>query len=227
MKEMVTPSEFTAVELTTVGDKSNDEGKESENVTNEQNGTKCEEEGSFGKRSISDRVASFFRFARKDSSSGNLDNVEQGLNNSKGYENGTIDNVEHDKKLETSNGTKDHTDASEEKKGEIKPDVEEASSNEMPIRFSKFLKLFKRSSPKNMEKLEEAENEKDPNDEEEQQKEHQEEDKSHEENDERKVQLEFEPETKPSSNVANQDEMQTEQNSESPKLSGSPKNTAV
>ena len=116
MKEIVKPSEFIAVELTALDGESSKNPKESEDAAKEQNGTKCEEEQLVEKRNFSDRVASFFRFSRKDGSNETQSNVELGLNSSKCSTNGTAKNTEQDKKLETSNGTKDYTNGTEEKK---------------------------------------------------------------------------------------------------------------
>ena len=182
-----------------------------ENSTSEKNGTKSEEETKEERKNLSERVASFFRLSRKESSSQCQDNVELGLNGSKCSANGT------------SNPTKDDTDAAEEKTNDEKPDTEEETSNETPIRFSKFLNLFKRSSQKTMEKLEEIENVKEQSVNEEEQ----EQDKPQEETPESKEQVEFEPETKPAENIGTTNEIELEEGENSPKMASSPKNTAV
>ena len=87
-KEIIKASEFTAVELTTIDGDTNGKAQDLEKSADGQNNTKSEEEATTEKRNLTERVASFFRLNRKDSSSQGQDNVELGLNNSKCSANG-------------------------------------------------------------------------------------------------------------------------------------------
>ena len=163
-------------------------------------------------QNLSERVASFFRFSRKDSSNQLNDNVELGLNTSKSSTNGK------------SNGLKDAVDAREEKGDVEKSQTEvETSSHETPIRFSKFLNLFKRPNQKTMEPMDEDDNEVEDNDE----KTDEDQEKQGKEN------IEFEPDTKPTDDEPLNPELtpsksiELEEGEKSPPLSSSPKNTAV
>ena len=148
-KEIIKPSEFTAVELTSIDGETNEKIKDSETPASDTNTTeseKCEKEDveqKDEKKNLSERVASFFRLNRKESLNQCQDNVELGLNSSKCSANGK------------SNGIKDDTDSEEEKKDNEKPDVEADTPHETPIRFSKFLNIFKRNGQKTMERMEE------------------------------------------------------------------------
>merc|ERR1712150_122546 len=106
----------------------------------------------------------------------------------------------------------DAVDTTEEKGDLEKTATEvETSSHETPIRFSKFLNLFKRTGQKTMERMDEDENEGEEN-------------------------VEFEPDSKPAENGTSTPinppsspklNVEHEQKESSPPLSSSPKNTAV
>ena len=221
---MIKPSEFTAVELTSIDGETNEKVKESETPASETNSTNSEEdaEEKDEKKNLSERVASFFRLKRKESLNQCEDNVETGLNSSKCSTNGK------------SNGIKDNTDAEDEKKDDEKPEVDTDTPHETPIRFSKFLNIFKRSGQKTMERMEEIDRETEQNAEDAE--------KSTEKIQQNGTQghvehigscqiksddVEYEPETKPTENIGASNDIELEEGESSPKLSSSPKNTAV
>ena len=224
-KEIIKPSEFTAVELTSLtaidGEGNGNATTDSEKAANEHNGTKSDAEETVIERKLSERVASFFRFTRKDSANKSVDNVELGLNSSKCSTNGK------------SNGTKDAVDTTEEKGDLEKTATEvETSSHETPIRFSKFLNLFKRTGQKTMERMDEDENEGEENDDETEKNC----DNDQGEDELGKENVEFEPDSKPAENGTSTPitppsspklNVEHEQKESSPPLSSSPKNTAV
>merc|ERR1712109_150064 len=114
--------------------------------------------------------------------------------------------------------------AKQEKSDVEKPQTEvETSSHETPIRFSKFLNLFKRPNQKTMEPMDEDDNEVEDNDE----KTDEDQEKQGKEN------IEFEPDTKPTDDEPLNPELtpsksiELEEGEKSPPLSSSPKNTAV
>ena len=217
-KEIIKPSEFTAVELTSLtatdGEGNGKAIADSENP----NGTKSINEETVREKNISERVASFFRLSRKESSIQTVDNVELGLNTSKSSTNGK------------SNAVKDAVDSTEEKGDIEKTEREvEISSHETPIRFSRFLnlKFFKRTDQKTMERMEEDDIEIEENDEK------AEVDQNQGANDQGNENVQFEPDTKPATNdnlnveSAPTNDIELEEGDNSPPLSSSPKNTAV
>jgi len=130
-------------------------------------------------------------------------------------------------------GTTGAVDTAEEK-GDVDKTVTEGetSSHETPIRFSKFLNLFKRTGQKTMEKMDEDENEVDENADTAEKTC----DKDQGENDQGKENFEFEPDTKPAEKDTStpitppsspSNNLELEKEDSSPPLSSSPKNTAV
>ena len=223
-KEIIKPSEFTAVELTSLTATDGEGNGKAVADSEKPNGTKSDNEETVREKNISERVASFFRLNRKESTIQTVDNVELGLNTSKSSTNGK------------SNAVRDAVDSTEEKGDIEKTEREvETSAHETPIRFSKFLKLqknssfnfFKRNDQKTMERMGEDDNEIEENDEK------AEVDQNHGSNDQGKENVEFEPDTKPTTNDNSNVEsvptnnVELEEGENSPPLSSSPKNTAV
>ena len=215
-KEIIKPSEFTAVELTALTATDGEGNGKAVGDSEKPSGTKSVNDETVREKNISERVASFFRLNRKESSIQTVDNVELGLNTSKSSTNGK------------SNAVKDAVDSTEEKGDTEKTEREvETSSHETPIRFSRFINFFKRADQKTMERMEEDDNEIGDNDEK------TEVDQNHGVYDQGKENVEFEPDGKPASNddsnveSAPTNNIELEEGDNSPPLSSSPKNTAV
>ena len=207
-KEIIQPTECTAIELNATDDASKTPEKDQQDLECSQNGIKSEGKAIPERKNLSERIASFFRMTEKPNIDSNHDNVESGLNSSKCSAN------------KTSNGTQDITDDTLEKKDTESCEIEEETSSDTPVRFSRLLNLFKRSSQKPVEKINEVEDSNQTNEEDSKQAENKIEEKSEEP-------VEFEPETKPSDCLGTSNEIELEEGEGSPKLSSSPKNTAV
>ena len=208
-KEIIQPTECTAIELNATDEACKTTEKGQQDLECSQNGTKPEGEAMPERKNLSERIASFFRMTGKPSIDSNLDNVESGLNSSKCSAN------------KTSNGTQDNTDATLEK--EDTENCEEETSSDTPVRFSRLLNLFKRSSQKPVEKMNEVVDSNQTNEADSKQAEN----KIEEKNAPSEEPVEFEPETKPSESLGTSNEIELEEGEGSPKLSSSPKNTAV
>ena len=210
-KEIIQPTECTTIELNATDEACKTTEKGQQDLECSQNGTKSDGEAMTERKNFSERIASFFRMAGKPNVDSNHDNVESGLNSSKCSAN------------KTSNGTQDNTDATFEKKDTESCEIEEETSSDTPVRFSRLLNLFKRSSQKPVEKMNEVEDSNQTNEEDSKQAENKIEDK----NAPSEEPVEFEPETKPSESLGTSNEIELEEGEGSPKLSSSPKNTAV
>ena len=210
-KEIIQPTECTAIELNATDDASKTPEKDQQDLECSQNGTKSEGEAIPEPKNLSERIASFFRMTGKPNIDSNHDNVESGLNSSKCSAN------------KTSNGTQDNTDATLEKKDTENCEIEEETASDTPVRFSRLLNLFKRSSQKPIEKTNEVDDNNQTNEADSEQAEN----KSEKQNAPSEEPVEFEPETKPSESLGTSNEIELEEGEGSPKLSSSPKNTAV
>lgn len=210
-KEIIQPTECTAIELNATEEASKTTEKDQQDLECSQNGTKSDGEAIVERKNLSERIACFFRMTGKPNIDSNHDNIESGLNSSKCSAN------------KTSNGTQDNTDALLEKKDTENCEIEEETSSDTPVRFSRLLNLFKRSSQKTVEKMSEVEDSNQTNEADSKQAENQIEEK----NAPSEEPVEFEPETKPSESLGTSNEIELEEGEGSPKMSSSPKNTAV
>ena len=210
-KEIIQPTECTAIELNATDEASKTTEKDQQDLECSQNGTKSEVEAMPEGKNLSERIASFFRMSRKPNIDTNDVNVESGLNSSKCSAN------------KTSNGTQDNKDATLEKKDTENCEIEEETSSDTPVRFSRLLNLFKRNSQKPVQKVNEAEDNNQTSEADSEQADI----KIEEQNAPSEEPVEFEPETKPSESLGTSNEIELEEGEGSPKLSSSPKNTAV